>query len=65
MRRDPAESKALARLKTPAKESHNRGKTPPKDSLPEKIVALVKALARQAAEEDFRAERERENGRTQ
>lgn len=65
MRRDPAEHKALQRLKTHSEESHNYPRTPPRDSLPEKIAALVRALARQAAEEDFRAERERENGRTQ
>lgn len=59
--REPAENKALARLKTPPKESHNRAGTP----LDEKLAALVKALARAAAEEDFRAEREQENGRTQ
>lgn len=57
---NPAEYKALARLKTQAKESHNRAGP----SLEDKIVALVKALARQAAEDDVRAERERENGRT-
>ncbi|MCL4676983.1 MAG: hypothetical protein KJ017_00135 [Alphaproteobacteria bacterium] len=57
----PAETKALQRLKTRPKESHNRTGTP----LEDKIVALVKALARQAAEADIRAERERENGRTQ
>lgn len=61
MRRDPAERKALRRLKTPPKESHNRAGT----KLEEKIVALVKALARQAAEADVRLERERENGRVQ
>ncbi|MBK6895817.1 MAG: hypothetical protein IPH06_04425 [Alphaproteobacteria bacterium] len=61
MRRDPAERKALQRLKTRPKESHNRDGT----KLEEKIVALVKALARQAAEADFRLERERENGRVQ
>lgn len=54
---NPAETKALQRLKTPPKESHNRTGTP----LEEKLVALVKALARQAAEADFRAERE-QNG---
>lgn len=54
---NPAENKALQRLKTPSKESHNRAGTP----LEEKLVALVKALARQAAEDDFRAERE-QNG---
>ncbi len=57
---NPAETKALQRLKTRPKESHNQAGTP----LEEKLVALVKALARQAAEADFRAERERENGRT-
>lgn len=57
---NPAENKALQRLKTRTKESHNRTGSP----LEEKLVALVKALARQAAEADFRAERERENGRT-
>ncbi len=61
MRRDPAERKALQRLKTQQEESHNRTETP----LAEKIIALVKALARQAAEADFRLERERENGRVQ
>lgn len=59
MRRNPAENKALARLKTRTKESHNRTGTP----LDERLVALVKALARAAAEDDFRAERE-QNGRT-
>jgi len=59
--RDPAENKALLRLKTPSERSHNRTRSP----LEEKIVALVKALARQAAEDDYRAERERENGRMQ
>lgn len=53
--RDPAENKALQRLKTPPKESHNRTGSP---LLEDKIAALVKALARAAAEEDFRAERE-------
>lgn len=57
---NPAENKALQRLKTQRKESHNRTGSP----LDEKLVALVKALARQAAEADVRAERERENGRT-
>ena len=61
MRRDPAERKALRRLKTQQKESHNRAET----KLEEKIIALVKALARQAAEADVRLERERENGRVQ
>lgn len=59
--RDPAENKALERLKTPSERSHNRTRSP----LEEKIVALVKALARQAAEDDYRAERERDNGRMQ
>lgn len=58
---NPAETEALQRLKTQRKESHNRTGSP----LDEKLVALVKALARQAAEADVRAERERENGRTQ
>lgn len=57
---NPAETKARQRLKTQAKESHNRTGSP----LEDKLVALVKALARQAAEADFRAERE-QNGRTQ
>lgn len=57
---NPPETEALQRLKTPPKESHNRTGTP----LEEKLVALVKAVARAAAEEDFRAERE-QNGRTQ
>lgn len=61
MKREAAENKALERLKTPSERSHNRTRSP----LEEKIVALVKALARQAAEGDFRAERERENGRVQ
>lgn len=65
MKRDPAENKALQRLKTPSERSHNRTRSPPEASLREKIVALVKALARQAAEDDYRAERERENGRMQ
>lgn len=56
--REPAENKALQGLKTQQKESQNRSRS----SLEEKIVALVKALARQAAEADFREERERENG---
>lgn len=60
MRRNSAEHKAVQRLKTPLKESHNRTGTPPKDSLAEKLAALVKALARAAAEEDFRAEREQQ-----
>ncbi|MCL4677728.1 MAG: hypothetical protein KJ017_03935 [Alphaproteobacteria bacterium] len=64
MRRDPAEMARLQRLKTPPKESHNRTGSPPKDSLPEELAALVKALARAAAEEDFRAEREQKR-RTQ
>ena len=57
MRRDPAEFKTLQRLKTPPKESHNRAGSP---LLEDKIAALVKALARAAAEEDFRAEREQQ-----
>ncbi len=57
---NPTETKALQRLKTQQKESHNRAGRP----LEEKLVALVKALARSAAEADFRAERE-QNGRTQ
>ena len=57
MPRESAADKALRRLKTRTEESHNRTK------LEEKIVALVDALARQAAEDDFRLERERENGR--
>lgn len=57
MRRNPAGNKALQRLKTQGKESHNRTGSP----LEDKLVALVKALARQAAEADFRAERE-QNG---
>ena len=61
MKRDPAENMALARLKTPSERSHNRTRSP----LEEKIVALVKAIARQAAERDYRAEREQENGRVQ
>jgi len=61
MRLDPADDKALRRLKTPQEESHNRAGTP----LEEKIIALVRALARAAAEADIRAERERENGRVQ
>ncbi|MGE0132385.1 MAG: hypothetical protein AB7U82_30250 [Blastocatellales bacterium] len=61
MKREAAENKALERLKTPPERSHNRTRSP----LEEKIVALVKALARQAAEDDYRAERERENGRVQ
>ena len=61
MKREAAENKALERLKTPPERSQNRTKTP----LEEKLVALVKALARQAAERDHRAERERENGRMQ
>lgn len=61
---NPAENKALQRLKTQRKESHNRGQSIPKlTPLDEKLVALVKALARQAAEADFGAERE-QNGRT-
>lgn len=59
--REPAENRALPRLKTPRERSHNRTRSP----VEEKIVALVKALARQAAERDYRAERERENGRVQ
>ncbi len=59
--REPAENNALERLKTRQKESQNRARTP----LEEKIVALVKALARAAAERDFREERERENGTMQ
>jgi len=59
--RDPAEIGRSQRLKTPSDRSHNRTNA----LLENKLVALVKALARQAAEEDFRAERERENGRTQ
>jgi primosomal protein N'' len=59
--REPPENKALQRLKTPPERSHNRTTT----KLEEKLVALVKALARQAAERDYRAERERENGRVQ
>ncbi|MBP7275666.1 MAG: hypothetical protein KBA51_05645 [Kiritimatiellae bacterium] len=49
-------------MKTQQEESHNRLHTPPEIFLHEKIVALVKALARAAAESDHRAERERENG---
>ncbi|MBK9584886.1 MAG: hypothetical protein IPO55_03090 [Alphaproteobacteria bacterium] len=66
MRRDLAERKALRRLKTRQEESHNRPQcNQTRTKLEEKIVALVKALARAAAEADFRLERERENGRTQ
>jgi hypothetical protein len=66
MPRDPAENKALRRLKTRQEESHNRPQCKlTRTKLEEKIIALVKALARQAAEADFRLERERENGRTQ
>lgn len=56
--REPAEIKALQGLKTRQKESQNRSGS----SLEQKIVALVKALARAAAERDVLAERERENG---
>lgn len=56
--RNPSDIKALARLKTPGDQSQNTPATP----LEDKIVALVKALAQQAAEEDHRAERERTNG---
>lgn len=59
--REPAEIKALQGLKTRQKESQNRSGS----SLEQKIVALVKALARAAAERDFREERERENGTMQ
>lgn len=55
--RHPPENKAFARLKTLHKESHNT-QTPPSLSLEEKIAALVKALARQAAQDDHRAARE-------
>ncbi|MBK6897601.1 MAG: hypothetical protein IPH06_13535 [Alphaproteobacteria bacterium] len=66
MPRDPAERKALRRLKTQQEESHNRPqRKQTRTKLEVKIIALVKALARQAAEADVRAERERENGRVQ
>lgn len=59
---NPAENKALQRLKTQRKESHNRAQhNQTRTPLEDKIVALVKALARQAAEADVRAERE-QNG---
>ncbi|MBK9584838.1 MAG: hypothetical protein IPO55_02845 [Alphaproteobacteria bacterium] len=61
MPRESAADKPLRRLKTRTEESHNQAET----KLQEKIIALVKALARQAAEADFRLERERENGRVQ
>lgn len=64
MRRDPAERKALQRLKTQQEESHNRAGRSPENSLQDKLAALVKAIARQAAEDDFRAER-KQNGRVQ
>jgi len=61
MTRDAAEFMRLRRLKTRAERSQNRERERGGD----RLVALVKALARQAAEADLRAGRERENGRMQ
>ena len=53
------------RLKTLSGESHNRpDRSPGTAQLDAKLAALVKALARQAAEDDLRAERQRDNGTT-
>ena len=55
--------KLRGRLKTLIGESHNRAdSTPGTTPLDAKLAALVRALARQAAEDDLRAERQRENG---
>lgn len=61
--RDPAGSPPPARLEPGSVRSHNRRTgAAPGPLAEEKIVALVKALARNAAERDHRAQRQQTEG---